>query len=140
MHIVLPAAYVLLGCCLTIREAVLRRNAVPAHTMENPMSLDKLSLWTATPGERWVSCHFMTFLFGYHASYYFFSFHSTCKNRKWECTDNECDGTCTIYGEGHYITFDDKRFSFNGDCGYVIAQVSCVLSQYSVLFGLVLQN
>uniref|UniRef100_A0A4W6DD37 VWFD domain-containing protein n=1 Tax=Lates calcarifer TaxID=8187 RepID=A0A4W6DD37_LATCA len=49
----------------------------------------------------------------------------TCKNRNWICTDHECDGTCTIYGEGHYITFDDKRFSFNGDCGYVFTQDYC---------------
>ncbi|XP_071344370.1 mucin-2-like [Trachinotus anak] len=49
----------------------------------------------------------------------------TCKSRKWECTDHECDGSCTIYGEGHYITFDDKKFSFNGDCGYVFTQDYC---------------
>uniref|UniRef100_A0A8P4KLK2 VWFD domain-containing protein n=1 Tax=Dicentrarchus labrax TaxID=13489 RepID=A0A8P4KLK2_DICLA len=49
----------------------------------------------------------------------------TCKSRKWECTDNDCDGTCTIYGEGHYITFDEKRFSFHGDCGYVFTQDYC---------------
>ncbi|XP_035859059.1 mucin-5B-like [Sander lucioperca] len=49
----------------------------------------------------------------------------TCKRRKWDCTLRECDGTCTIYGEGHYITFDDKKFSFNGDCGYVFAKDYC---------------
>uniref|UniRef100_A0A665ULA5 Mucin 5.1, oligomeric mucus/gel-forming n=1 Tax=Echeneis naucrates TaxID=173247 RepID=A0A665ULA5_ECHNA len=49
----------------------------------------------------------------------------TCKNRKWECTDHECDGTCTIYGEGHYITFDEKKFSFRGDCGYILSQDYC---------------
>ncbi|KAK2917757.1 hypothetical protein Q8A73_004503 [Channa argus] len=49
----------------------------------------------------------------------------TCKSRKWECTHNECDGTCTIYGEGHYTTFDQKKFAFNGDCGYVFTQDHC---------------
>ncbi|XP_075945885.1 mucin-2-like [Anarhichas minor] len=49
----------------------------------------------------------------------------TCKSRKWECTDRDCDGTCNIYGEGHYITFDEKKFSFNGDCGYVFTQDYC---------------
>ncbi|KAM4554461.1 uncharacterized protein V3H82_018687, partial [Fundulus diaphanus] len=49
----------------------------------------------------------------------------TCKNRKWECTDNDCGGTCTIYGEGHYITFDKKRFAFKGDCGYIFSQDYC---------------
>ncbi|KAM6925967.1 mucin-5B-like [Lycodopsis pacificus] len=49
----------------------------------------------------------------------------TCKSRKWECTNHDCDGTCNIYGEGHYITFDEKKFSFNGDCGYVFTQDYC---------------
>ncbi|KAM7003499.1 mucin-2-like [Tautogolabrus adspersus] len=49
----------------------------------------------------------------------------TCKGTKWDCTDHQCDGTCTIYGEGHYITFDEKKFSFNGDCGYVFTQDYC---------------
>ncbi|XP_029289228.1 LOW QUALITY PROTEIN: mucin-2-like [Cottoperca gobio] len=49
----------------------------------------------------------------------------TCKSRMWECTAHECDGTCTIYGEGHYITFDEKKFSFNGDCGYIFTQDYC---------------
>uniref|UniRef100_UPI003AB02701 mucin-2-like n=1 Tax=Centroberyx gerrardi TaxID=166262 RepID=UPI003AB02701 len=49
----------------------------------------------------------------------------TCTRRKWKCTDLQCAGTCTIYGEGHYITFDEKKFSFNGDCGYVFTQDHC---------------
>ncbi|XP_073327911.1 mucin-2-like [Pagrus major] len=49
----------------------------------------------------------------------------TCKSGKWNCTHQNCDGTCTIYGEGHYITFDEKRFSFNGDCGYIFTQDYC---------------
>ncbi|KAM4734669.1 mucin-2-like [Anableps anableps] len=49
----------------------------------------------------------------------------TCKNRKWQCTKNDCGGTCTIYGEGHYITFDKKKFAFKGDCGYIFSQDYC---------------
>ncbi|MEQ2241339.1 hypothetical protein ILYODFUR_024321, partial [Ilyodon furcidens] len=49
----------------------------------------------------------------------------TCKNRMWQCTDNDCGGTCTIYGEGHYITFDKKKFAFKGDCGYIFSQDYC---------------
>ncbi|XP_068596040.1 mucin-2-like [Brachionichthys hirsutus] len=49
----------------------------------------------------------------------------TCHRRKWECTDHKCDGTCTIYGLGNCRTFDDKKFTFNGECGYIIAQDYC---------------
>ncbi|NXW85762.1 MUC5A protein, partial [Alopecoenas beccarii] len=48
-----------------------------------------------------------------------------CKNRKWECTENQCLGTCAVYGDGHYNTFDDKRFSFNGNCEYTLVQDHC---------------
>ncbi|XP_054631461.1 mucin-2-like [Dunckerocampus dactyliophorus] len=49
----------------------------------------------------------------------------TCKSRQWQCTDRQCDGSCTIYGEGHYITYDEKKFSYNGDCDYVFTQDYC---------------
>ncbi|KAJ8344242.1 hypothetical protein SKAU_G00315710 [Synaphobranchus kaupii] len=41
----------------------------------------------------------------------------------WNCTDQKCPGTCTIYGSGHHMTFDEKRFGFRGQCGYVAVQV-----------------
>ncbi|XP_015719309.1 mucin-5B-like [Coturnix japonica] len=48
-----------------------------------------------------------------------------CKNRMWECTKKQCLGTCAVYGDGHYTTFDDKRFSFNGNCEYTLVQNHC---------------
>ncbi|KAG6931051.1 Mucin 5B, Oligomeric Mucus/Gel-Forming, partial [Chelydra serpentina] len=48
-----------------------------------------------------------------------------CKNRMWKCTSKQCLGTCAIYGDGHYITFDDKWFNFNGDCEYTLVQNHC---------------
>lgn len=51
------------------------------------------------------------------------SVYSTCIDRKWQCTTNQCDGTCSVYGAGHYITFDQKRFVFDGSCEYILTQV-----------------
>uniref|UniRef100_K7GA57 Mucin-5B-like n=1 Tax=Pelodiscus sinensis TaxID=13735 RepID=K7GA57_PELSI len=48
-----------------------------------------------------------------------------CKNRKWICTTEQCLGTCSVYGDGHYITFDSNRFNFNGDCEYTLVQDHC---------------
>ncbi|XP_065258681.1 mucin-5AC [Emys orbicularis] len=49
----------------------------------------------------------------------------TCKNRMWQCTNEPCLATCSVYGDGHYITFDGKRFSFSGDCEYTLVQDYC---------------
>ncbi|KAK9952095.1 hypothetical protein ABG768_017953 [Culter alburnus] len=49
----------------------------------------------------------------------------TCRRGKWKCTHYKCPGICTIYGSGHYITFDQQRFGFRGDCSYIAAQNNC---------------
>ncbi|XDV53261.1 hypothetical protein PO909_021816, partial [Leuciscus waleckii] len=49
----------------------------------------------------------------------------TCRRGKWKCTTNKCPGICTIYGSGHYKTFDQQRFGFRGDCSYIAAQNKC---------------
>uniref|UniRef100_A0A8C6Q2W8 VWFD domain-containing protein n=1 Tax=Nothobranchius furzeri TaxID=105023 RepID=A0A8C6Q2W8_NOTFU len=49
----------------------------------------------------------------------------TCSERKWSCTENDCGGTCTMYGDGNFITFDQKKFAYKGNCGYIFTQDYC---------------
>ncbi|KAI4874329.1 hypothetical protein NFI96_013957 [Prochilodus magdalenae] len=52
----------------------------------------------------------------------------TCTNRKFVCTNKTCPSSCTIYGDGHYMTFDGMRYSFSGGCEYMVAQDYCSTS------------
>uniref|UniRef100_A0A8C4F7F8 VWFD domain-containing protein n=1 Tax=Dicentrarchus labrax TaxID=13489 RepID=A0A8C4F7F8_DICLA len=48
----------------------------------------------------------------------------TCKGGNWNCTEKKCPGTCIIYGSGHYTTFDQKTYGFQGHCDYVAVKVN----------------
>ncbi|KAM5248548.1 mucin-5AC [Ctenodactylus gundi] len=49
----------------------------------------------------------------------------TCENRMWKCTNEPCLATCAVYGDGHFLTFDGQRYSFNGACEYTLVQDHC---------------
>ncbi|KAM4723113.1 mucin-2-like [Rhinophrynus dorsalis] len=48
-----------------------------------------------------------------------------CQSGHWNCTRYECYGTCTVYGSGHYITFDTRFYEFDGNCEFELAQDYC---------------
>ncbi|KAM4845226.1 mucin-2 [Thomomys bottae] len=58
-----------------------------------------------------------------------------CQKGRWECTQYPCHGTCSIYGSGHYMTFDGKHYDFNGDCSYVAVQDYCGQNSSSAAAG-----
>lgn len=45
-----------------------------------------------------------------------------CKGKSWSCSGSFCQQQCSIYGEGHFKSFDGKEFSFNGECQYIMAR------------------
>uniref|UniRef100_A0A3B3UWY4 Mucin-5AC-like n=1 Tax=Poecilia latipinna TaxID=48699 RepID=A0A3B3UWY4_9TELE len=64
---------------------------------------------------------------------------NTC-GRTFTCTNNVCNGVCGIYGDGHYITFDDKRFDFSGQCEYTLLQDYCSPGQGNRSFSIITEN
>uniref|UniRef100_UPI0037E952F8 mucin-2-like n=1 Tax=Semicossyphus pulcher TaxID=241346 RepID=UPI0037E952F8 len=64
----------------------------------------------------------------------------SCSNRKFTCTNNVCDAICGIYGDGHYVTFDDKRFDFNGQCEYTLLQDYCSEGPSKGSFKIITEN
>ena len=58
--------------------------------------------------------------------YIWFLFHSVCgTGGRWACEVNEaCLGRCVISGEQNYQTFDNRKYSFEGQCEYVLVSLS----------------
>ncbi|XP_040111163.1 mucin-2 [Oryx dammah] len=64
----------------------------------------------------------------------------TCQKGRWACTQSVCHGTCTIYGNGHYSTFDGRHYDFDGHCSYVAVQDYCGQNTSLGSFSIVTEN
>ncbi|XP_032003080.1 mucin-2-like [Hylobates moloch] len=64
----------------------------------------------------------------------------TCERGRWVCTQAVCHGTCSIYGSGHYITFDGKYYDFDGHCSYVAVQDYCGQNSSLGSFSIITEN
>uniref|UniRef100_A0ABM5F8L8 Mucin-5B-like isoform X2 n=1 Tax=Pogona vitticeps TaxID=103695 RepID=A0ABM5F8L8_9SAUR len=63
-----------------------------------------------------------------------------CQKRQWNCTKNPCQGICTVYGNGHYVSFDGAKFDFRGDCDYILVQDFCPNNLQPGTFRIVTQH
>ncbi|XP_069066851.1 SCO-spondin-like [Pleurodeles waltl] len=45
-----------------------------------------------------------------------------CQGGRWQCSREKCAAECFLLGDPHYVTFDRKRYSFQGTCNYILVQ------------------
>ncbi|XP_027950071.1 mucin-6 [Eumetopias jubatus] len=65
----------------------------------------------------------------------------TCARGKWACWQSaRCSSTCTLYGEGHVVTFDGQRFTFDGSCGYILTTDGCGANNSQPTFKVLTEN
>ncbi|XP_017363266.1 mucin-6 [Cebus imitator] len=65
----------------------------------------------------------------------------TCSRGRWACQQaTHCPSTCTLYGEGHIVTFDGQRFVFDGSCEYILAMDGCGANDSQPTFKILTEN
>ncbi|CAM5082052.1 unnamed protein product [Eretmochelys imbricata] len=55
-----------------------------------------------------------------------------CRRGNWICSNEECPGECSVTGQSHFKSFDNKYFTFSGICQYLFAK-DCEENSFSVI-------
>ncbi|KAL8194512.1 UNVERIFIED_CONTAM: hypothetical protein K2H54_023353 [Gekko kuhli] len=50
----------------------------------------------------------------------------------WICSNEPCPGECSVTGQSHFKSFDNKHFTFSGICHYLFAK-DCEENSFSVI-------
>uniref|UniRef100_A0A4W3H0Q5 VWFD domain-containing protein n=1 Tax=Callorhinchus milii TaxID=7868 RepID=A0A4W3H0Q5_CALMI len=82
-------------------------------------------------------CFFGGNKYNVETAYNCFIICSTCKAGSWDCSEKPCPKTCQVYGDGHHITFDGKRYTYDGNCEYIFVKVSCNQKYYLELIFII---
>ncbi|XP_077120928.1 mucin-19 [Ranitomeya variabilis] len=45
-----------------------------------------------------------------------------CTKGTWKCSFDDCQTTCSVFGDGHFQTFDGMWYTYDGVCQYTLAQ------------------
>ncbi|KAK7066927.1 Mucin-5B [Halocaridina rubra] len=61
----------------------------------------------------------------------------TCEGGQWLCSDTQCPGICSAWGDSHYKTFDGRLYEFHGTCDYLLAKAK---SSSADSFEVTIQN
>nr|XP_045582100.1 uncharacterized protein LOC123745535 [Procambarus clarkii] len=61
----------------------------------------------------------------------------TCEGGQWACTEHQCPGICTAWGDSHYKTFDGRLYEFYGTCDYLLAKGKASTADH---FEVIIQN
>ncbi|XP_019371542.1 PREDICTED: von Willebrand factor isoform X1 [Gavialis gangeticus] len=59
-----------------------------------------------------------------------------CRRGIWICSNEECPGECSVTGQSHFKSFDNKYFTFSGICQYLFAK-DCEEKSFSVIIDTV---
>ncbi|XP_002132784.3 hemocytin-like [Drosophila pseudoobscura] len=60
-----------------------------------------------------------------------------CQGGSWKCSRNDCESSCSVWGDSHFSTFDGKDFDFLGECDYILSKG---VNDQGQGFSIVIQN